>query len=169
MTHTDKPDLADMKPTEQQVSKQIWIWKIIERLLREKLKALGETDPQVFHDLQKIDLEEFINNARPIYTMALYVARNAELESQLNQADLTAEETECAHMVLDDVGAPRKDEGNVYSLVGRIKTANRKAKADGYREAAELCGNDDYFPDHDRWFLEHRLTEQADKIEKGQS
>ena len=50
-----------------------------------------------------------------------------------------------------------------------LAPALRKAKADGMRMASELCGSDNYFPDHDRWFLEHRLFEQADKIEKGET
>jgi hypothetical protein len=42
-----------------------------------------------------------------------------------------AEEAECAHMVLDDWGVPREDNGNRYSLVGRITVAReaREAKA----------------------------------------
>lgn len=48
-----------------------------------------------------------------------------------------------------------------------IASALRKAKAAGMREASELCGDDNFYPDHDRWFLEHRLFERADKLEAG--
>lgn len=62
--------------------------------------------------------------------------RIASLEAQLNKKELEAEEAECAHMVLDDMGIDREQaKGNVYSLVGRIGLL--KAESDDFKEQSE--------------------------------
>lgn len=38
-----------------------------------------------------------------------------------NKIELLKEDIECVHLFLDDLGIPRKDEDDVYSIVGRIK------------------------------------------------
>lgn len=38
-----------------------------------------------------------------------------------NKIELLEEDIECVHLFLDDLGIPRKDEDDVYSIVGRIK------------------------------------------------
>lgn len=36
------------------------------------------------------------------------------------------EETECAHLYLDDLGIPREDSKDIFSLVGRIKELEKR-------------------------------------------
>ena len=38
-----------------------------------------------------------------------------------NKIELLEEDIECVHLFLDDLGIPRKDEDDVYSIVDRIK------------------------------------------------
>jgi hypothetical protein len=57
-------------------------------------------------------------------------AKLTEAERKLtmaeNRAELFAEDIECLHMCLDDIGVPRTDGGgNVYSMWGRVQIAFR--------------------------------------------
>ena len=62
--------------------------------------------------------------------------RHISLAVSQNKADLLAEDIECLHMCLDDLGIPRNDgNGNVYSMWGRVQKAIKKE-----REAcAKVC------------------------------
>ena len=48
-------------------------------------------------------------------------AQMAEAKRKLNQRAQAEEDVECAHMVLDELGAPTSGKEGRFSLVGRIK------------------------------------------------
>ena len=63
------------------------------------------------------------------YRMPLFVTGDSHSPEVFHQA----EEAECAHMVLDDMGIPReeanpREEGEMYSLVGRITVALERVR-----------------------------------------
>jgi SOS-response transcriptional repressor LexA len=46
---------------------------------------------------------------------------NEEIDSLRNQLEIAKEDIECAHMSLDDVGAPREIDGKPLSIIGRVR------------------------------------------------
>jgi hypothetical protein len=53
----------------------------------------------------------------------------AEAKRKLNQRAQAEEHVECAHMVLDELGAPTNGKEWWFSLVGRIKALGAALKA----------------------------------------
>lgn len=50
--------------------------------------------------------------------------KDAEIEMLKNKSELVQEDLECVHLFLDEIRAPRKDDGgNIYSILGRINNS----------------------------------------------
>lgn len=47
-------------------------------------------------------------------------------DMELNRLELLAEDLECTHMWLDDLGTPRHEGDKEFSLVGRVRIAMRR-------------------------------------------
>lgn len=60
---------------------------------------------------------------------------------QIEENRFQAEEAECAHMVLDDLGVPKEEEGLKLSLAGRVKALNDTPSIQRQVRAFHEAGN----------------------------